>query len=488
VRNTTDTIAYRYTSAGGHHETWHPQFTYSGFRYVRIDGLQHAPDPGTATMLVVHAANPRASSFSSSSPLLTQIHDMTVRSIESNMMSVLTDCPDREKGPYTGDNLHNIDALLTDFDLSAYEPQLVRNMATAQRKAGDESPGLIANIAPEFHRVAPVKLNFPQGVIEFLDEVNWGGAVIRIPWKLYTTYGDSQTMSRYYDSMVRWLDYEAANRAANNGDIPGLGDWSANDNTTPMQLAIYAGYYSAADEMSKIAAVLHKTADVAKYRDLATELAATFTTRFRHTDATGVYYGSDSEASNAMALDAGLVPAADRSAVLDRLVASVRRSGNHITTGSVALGPLFRALQAGGRDDVLYDMVVNRTSPGYGYLVDSGHTTLSESLDGSGSQNHHFLGQVDNWFVSGLAGIQQAPGSVGYRHLEIAPAVVGDLTHVNGSYQTPYGQVTSSWRKTASGRITLDVTIPSGTTATVRLPGGGAVHADAGQHTFHAQP
>ncbi|MEU1183176.1 family 78 glycoside hydrolase catalytic domain [Streptomyces sp. NPDC005820] len=465
-----DRIAYRYTLSGHGTETWHPRFTYSGFRYLEVDGLPTAPEAGTVTLQVIHAANPRAGDFTSSNQIVNEIHAITLRAMQSNMMSVLTDCPDREKGPYTGDNLHNIDALLTDYDLSSYQPQLVRNMATAQRRPGDESPGLIANIAPEFHRVAPVKLQYPQGTIEFLDEVNWGSAVIRIPWQLYRTYGDTRTMSLYYDNMVRWLDYEAANKAANNGDIPGLGDWSAADHTTPMQLAILAGYHTAAHDMARIAQVLDRKADQVKYTALASALADEFTTRFRHEDARGVYYGSDSETSNAMALDAGLVPAADRQQVLDRLVASVRAAGNHITSGSVGLGPLFRALHAGGRDDVLYDMVVNPAAPGYGYLVTSGRTTLSESLDGSGSQNHHFLGQVDAWLVNGLAGINQAPESVGYRELEIAPAVVGDLTHVFGSYRTPQGLVSSAWQKDGRGRLTLKVRIPVGSTAVVRVP------------------
>ncbi|MEW1775552.1 family 78 glycoside hydrolase catalytic domain [Streptomyces sp. NPDC086777] len=466
----TEQIAYRYTLSGHGMETWHPRFTYSGFRYLKVDGLPTVPKADTVTMQVIHASNPRASDFTSSNQLINEIHAITLRSMQSNMMSVLTDCPDREKGPYTGDNLHNIDALLTDYDLSSYEPQLVRNMATAQRQPGDESPGLIANIAPEFHRVAPVKLQYPQGTIEFLDEVNWGGAVIRIPWQLYKTYGDTRTMTLYYDTMVKWLDYEAANKAANNGDIPGLGDWSAGDNTTPMQLAILAGYYTAAHDMTQIAKVLGKKEDQGKYAALASTLADEFTTRFRHQDAKGVYYGSDSETSNAMALDAGLVPAADRQQVLDRLVASVRKAGDHITSGSVGLGPLFRALHAGGRDDVIYDMVVNPTSPGYGYLVASGHTTLSESLDGSGSQNHHFLGQVDAWLVNGLAGINQTTDSVGYRELEIAPAIVGDLTHASGSYRTPQGVVSSAWSKDSDGRFTLEVNVPVGSTAVVRVP------------------
>ncbi|MER5683174.1 family 78 glycoside hydrolase catalytic domain [Streptomyces sp. NPDC002205] len=465
-----DKIAYQYTLAGKGTETWHPQFTYSGFRYLQVDGLPTAPTRDTVTLQVLYADNPQASTFDSSSQLINDIHAMTLRSIQSNMMSVLTDCPDREKGPYTGDNLHNIDALLTDYDLSAYEPQLVRNMVTAQRQPGDESPGLIANITPEYHRVLPRKLQYPQGTIEFLDEVNWGGAVIRIPWKLYQTYGDTHTMAASYDAMVKWLDYEAANKAANNGDFPGLGDWSATDNTTPMQLAVLAGYYTSLGDMSKIAEVLGKKADRAKYATLAAQTADEFNARFRHEDADGVYYGSDSEASNAMALDAGVVPAADRAKVVNRLVTSVRRADNHITTGSVALGPLFRALEAGGRDDVIYDMIVNRTSPGYGYLIDSGHTTLSESLDGSGSQNHHFLGQVDAWLISGLAGIRQTPGSVGYTQVDISPAVVGDLSHAQGTYNTPQGAVTSAWHKDSKGNLTLKITVPDGSTANVRVP------------------
>ena len=187
-------------------------------------------------------------------------------------------------------------------------------------------------------------------------------------------------------------------------------------------------------------------------------------------DAGGVYYGSDSETSNAMALDAGLVAPSEKAQVVLRLVAAVRRAGNHITTGSVGLGPLFRALEAAGKNDVLYEMVVNPTSPGYGYLVASGRTTLTENLAGRASQNHHFLGQVNSWLISGLAGIKPAAGSVAYRRVEIAPAIVGDLTRANGSYRTPQGTIHSAWRKEPGGGVRLEVKIPGCTTATVRVP------------------
>lgn len=156
-------------------------------------------------------------------------------------------------------------------------------------------------------------------------------------------------------------------------------------------------------------------------------------------------------------------------AVVDSLVAAVANFGYRIGTGSVAIGPLFRTLHAAGRDDVIYQMVTNPASPGYAYLVNTGHTTLSEDLSGGGSQDHHFLGEVDLWFVHGLVGIEQAPDSIGYKNLLIKPALVGDLASASGTYTTPAGDVTSAWTRIGT-RISLNVSVPNNVTATVSLP------------------
>jgi alpha-L-rhamnosidase len=384
------------------------------------------------------------------------------------MQSVLTDCPDREKGPYTGDNLQDIDNELTLFDMQSYEGQLVRNMRTAQRPvpANGQFPGMIANIAPEFHFVTPSTTG-----TWFLDEPNWGGAVILIPWNLYQVYGDTKAMRDNYDAMVKWLDWEATTKAANNGNIRGLGDWSAAQSTTPQPVIDY-GYYRGVSTMAKIARLLGKDADADKYARLATSLADEYNARYLHTDDAGhAWYANNTEASNAVALDAGLVPSKYHDAVVNSLVSAVAAFGNRIGTGSVALGPLFRVLHAAGRDDVIYSMVSNPASPGYAFLVNSGATTLTESLDGSGSQDHHFLGEVASWFVHGLAGIQQAPGSVAYHSLLVKPALVGNLRHAAGTYTTPQGTASASWIRSNGGDLaTLDVTIPANTTAEVDVP------------------
>jgi alpha-L-rhamnosidase len=467
----TSQILYHYTFAGHGTETWHAQFTYNGFQYLEVRGLTAAPTPDTITLLVTHAANKQTATFDSSSAMLNTIYQITRRALQNNMQSVLTDCPDREKGPYTGDNVQDIQTDLTLFDMQAFEGQLVANMRTSQRPTplSSQSPGLIANIAPEYHVVPPLLFG-----TDFLDEPNWANGVIVIPWELYQVYGDTAAMSENYDAMVKWLGYEASNKAANGGNIPGLGDWSAAQSTTAQAVIDY-GYYRAVATMAKIAQVLGKVGDAATYSALATSLAAEYNAKYLHTDSAGnAWYANNTEASNAVALDAGLVPAQYQQAVVNSLVAAVQAYDDRIGTGSVALGPLFRALHAVGRDDLTYQMVTNPTGPSYTSIVNQGATTLWENLTGSGgSKDHQFLGDVAAWQVHDLAGIDQAPGSLAYRQLLIRPAVVGGLTHAAGSYTTPAGHASVSWTVNPDGRVTLTAAIPANTTAEIWVPTSG---------------
>ena len=468
----TSQILYDYTFSGHGIETWHAQFTYNGFQYLEVRGLPTRPTPDTITLLVTHASNRHTASFTSSSSMLNTIYEITQRSLENNMQSVLTDCPDREKGPYTGDNVQDVQTDLTLFDMQAYESQLVANMRTSQRPTPLSSgpAGLIANIAPEFHVVPP----FGFGGIEFVDEPNWAKAVIVIPWELYHVYGDTRAMSENYDAMVKWLDYEAANKASHGGNIPGLGDWESAQSTTAQAIIDY-GYYDAVNTMAKVAQVLGKTSDAAKYSDLADSLASEYNAKYLHTDSAGnAWYANNTEASNAVALDAGLVPPQYHQAVVNSLVAAVQAFGDGIGTGSVALGPLFRALHDAGRDDLIYSMVTNPNGPSYAFLVTQGATTLWENLNGSGgSHDHQFLGDVDAWLVHDVVGIDRAPGSTEYRQLLVRPAIVGDLGHAAGTFITPQGRSAASWERTSDGRVVMKVTIPANTTAEIWVPTSG---------------
>jgi alpha-L-rhamnosidase len=235
--------------------------------------------------------------------------------------------------------------------------------------------------------------------------------------------------------------------------------------------------------------VIGRDADALEYGNLAASIKGAFNAAFyntalgRYTTDGNLGTAGATQAAQALALDEGLVPDGERQRVLDSLVELIAGyhpsgGGPHFSAGTIGLAATVRALMEGGRDDVLWDVIQENTQPSYGFFLAStaanpnGLTTLPEFWDLHDSKNHMILLQIEEWFHSGLAGIRQAPGSVGYRQLVIDPRVVGDLSEVEGHYQTPQGEVRVRWvREDGTFRMTLEV--PPNTTAEVRVPTGG---------------
>jgi alpha-L-rhamnosidase len=263
----------------------------------------------------------------------------------------------------------------------------------------------------------------------------------------------------------------------------GLGDWATINASTPTGVTATYGYFRAVDGLCSTASVLGMSADASRYTQLRDAIGTAFHARYY--DAANHTYASGSQASDALALDMGVVPAGLRDGVLAHLIASLATNGYHLNLGEIGLPALFDVLCSAGRSDVIYQIATQTTAPSYGAMLARGATSLTEFWNGTGSQNHFMLGAIDKWFTRGLAGIDQAGGSVGFTDLVITPAIVGDLTHVVGRYTTPHGTVSSEWQR--SGRtVTLDVSVPVGSTATVRLPGQPDRHVQSGEYRFRA--
>jgi len=363
----------------------------------------------------------------------------------------MTDCPDREKGPYTGDAEQDIATELNNFDMRAFMRAEVRNFAEAQH-----ANGMVPAEGPDFNNGD--------------DGPNWGGAIIVVPWALFQTYGDLRTLATYYPNMQRYIAFlgtQAKDRLL--PDSYGLGDWVSPDpTTTPIGYVNSWGYYREVRELADIAAVLGRRADRARYERLARSIAAAFNAKYLN--ARAHTYSVGTQAADALALDAGLVPRSQRAAVLRHLLATIASAHGLIEVGSVALAPVIRVLHDAGRDDVLYRWATSTAFPSYGYVVGLGNTTMTEYWDGTtGSLDHHFLGGIDAWFTYGLAGIGQAPGGVAYAKPVIRPAVVGNLTHVDADYQSPFGTLADNWTRTRAG-YSMTVRIPSATPGMVAVP------------------
>lgn len=455
--------SFTYVLRGEGVERWHPRFSYYGFRYVQVEASGNPfPEVHHIDGRFLHDAVNIDGRFTSSSDLLNRIHTLIDRAMLSNMFSVLTDCPHREKLGWLEQTHLAGSSLMYNYDLSALYAKMADDMQDAQL-----ANGLVPDIAPEF-------TVFENG---FRDSPEWGAAVILSPWTAYQFYGDIRLLRNHYDSMARYLVY-LGSRAQGHLLLYGLGDWydigpgapGVSQLTSP-GLTATAIYYQSLTTMARIATLLRHPEDAAKYTSEAGEVKAAFNARFFHPETN--QYDKGSQTANAMPLVVGLVPEDRRDAVLANMVADIRSHNNHVTAGDIGFHYVVRSLTDGGRSDVLYDMLSRSDKPSYGYQLAYGATTLTEAWDANpeSSQNHFMLGHAEEWFYRGLAGIDFDLTRDRDSRIRIHPAIVGTVQSATATFQSKLGKIASDWSRSGD-TLHMNVTIPAGGSATVLFPTG----------------
>jgi alpha-L-rhamnosidase len=472
-----------YTTAGlPGGESWHPDFNYFGMQWIQVTGLPegYVPTKDTVTGLRLQADTPVAGEVTTSNARINRIHKMARYSFASNTMSVLTDCPGREKLSYPADYTMPMGAIHRNHQLDAYLRTTMRHLVEGQSVAD----------TPMFGNVALKTPVYDWGYTgRFGDEINWGNGIILVPAILYELYGDTQTMARYYDRMVAFADYIAREKAGTGADAhivdAALADWISAEQTSGRITGTW-GYYVMITKLAMMAELTGHSADAVHYQALAGEIKTAFNAHFynttlrRYTATGNAGTAGATQGAQALALDAGLVPDGERAAVQDALVELVyafhpNGDGPHFSPGTIGMAATVRSLAAAGRDDLLWELLQEDDLPSYGYFMaptvanPGGMTTIGENWNRGASKNHMILAQIEEWFHTGLAGIREAPGSVAYRQLVFQPKVVGDLTFVKGSYRTPAGLARSEWSK-HDRRFRMTVTVPTNTSAEVWVP------------------
>jgi alpha-L-rhamnosidase len=449
-----------YTFAGRASETYRPKFMYHGFQYLMVN-LTNAPLASDMKAFAIRADNEAVGSIKTSSTLFDNIYKITDRAVVSNMYSVMTDCPCREKLGWLEEPHLVFDTIALGYDMHAYSKDMARTISEAQT-----SSGLVPSIAPEFFINVAGWGGDPTAM---RDDPNWGSALVLVPLKTYQHYGDLDMLEQYYPAMQSYLNYRGS-RASGYLLNYGLGDWSDLTLTTPVGLTATFGYQQATAGTLVIASALGKTDDAQTYATLNTNIQQAFHAKYFNSSSNS--YATGSQGCTAAALDMGAVPESLQPAVISHLVESFVSNGYHPTFGEVLLPSVFRALNAAGRDDVLFNMMNLTTAPSYGYILESGATSLWEGWDaikGGDSLNHWMMGYASTWLV-GLSGISQQNTSVAWQKLQLKPLVVGDLSSASASHRTPYGVVSSAWTKNGTA-INYDVNVPVSSTAQVYLSG-----------------
>lgn len=458
-----------YTARGdGSSETWHPQFTYYGFRYVEVEGAVPAGEsnPGALPEVIditgLHTRNSAAQvgTFACSDPLFNKIHTLIDWAVRSNMASVLTDCPHREKLGWLEVTHLMGGSIQYRYDISRLYAKQVNDMRTAQH-----ANGMVPTIAPQYVTFSP----------DFIDTPEWGSAFVIIPWNLYEWYGELAPLRDNYERMKRYVDY-LGSRADNHIVAYGLGDWydigpdrPGYAQLTSNGVTATAIYYQDVKILERAARLLGKEADVRKYAALASDIKRAFNEKFF--DKKTLKYDRDSQTANSIALHMDLVEPQYKAVVRQNLIDDIRRRGNALTAGDVGYRYVLRALEENDASEVIYDMNSRYDVPGYGYQLAHGATCLTESWQAyrEVSNNHCMLGHLMEWLYSGLGGIRQSPGSAGYKEIVIRPQVVGDIHSAAVSFRSPYGLIRSEWSDSPQ-QYRQRVEIPANTTALVYLP------------------
>jgi alpha-L-rhamnosidase len=459
------TAWWEYTKASEAEETWFPQFYYSGFRYLEARLTPAAPGgplPSIESLegVVVHSSAAPIGEFSCSNELLNRIRQLVRWAQRSNMVSVLTDCPHREKLGWLEQYHLNGPAIRYEFDLARLFSKSMHDMADAQLE-----DGLVPNIAPEYTQFKGA----------FRAATEWGSAFIIVPWQQYQFLGDVGLLRSHYEAMKRYFAY-LESRATDDVVSEGLGDWfdlgpnkPGKAQLTPPPITATAFYFHDAWILSQVAALLDRPDEARDYAARAARIRASFNRHFFDREAGS--YGSGSQCANALALVLGIVEPDDRAAVLASLVRDVESRDYAMTAGDVGFRFLLQALALGGHSEAVYRMINQDERPGYGYQLKKGATSLTESWDANrdSSHNHFMLGHITEWFYKDLAGIDSDPTGPGFKKILVKPQPVGDLAWVKASYETLHGTVSSHWTR-AGDRFTLTVEIPANATATVFVP------------------
>ena len=477
-----------FTLAGRGDESFTPPFFYYGFRYMKVrlfpsgeGGAQSRPELVSASARVVMADAPRAGSFECSIRLFNQIHDICWWAQRSNMQSVFTDCPHREKlGWQEQDHIH-ADQIRWGWNADAMFAKTCMDLADSQL-----ADGMVPDIAPEY-------TVFRGG---FRHSIEWGSSMIQIPWQQYEWTGDTSLIGAYWDNMVAYHKYiraQSQNEKRGKFITPGgLGDWyqqtvSAEkrpQRRTSIDFTATAFYYLNAVTLVNCADVLGKKLAAAAFRKEAANIKKAFNEKWWNPK--GHYYENNSQTANSMALAFGLADPAETAAIVSNIVEDVRGRGA-VGTGEIGYPYLLTVLAENGCSDVIVEMTGDDTKPGYGYMVRKGNTTCHEAWDcreGS-SFNHFMMADIVNWFYGSLGGIKRtAPG---FRTFTVAPEFLPGLDWVKASHKVAGGDIRVEWRR-VSGAVRVSVSVPEGTEATVRLPGLPDAKQGPGERVYTVVP
>lgn len=445
--------------------TYHPHFSFQGFRYVQLVDWPEAVDPENFTAFAVHSDLTRTGYFSCDVPKVNRLYQNILWGQKGNFLDIPTDCPQRdERLGWTGDAQVFVRAASYNYDVHRFFVKWLHDLKLGQRPDGSV-PVVIPTVPMDSWQGSPS---------------GWGDAAVICPWQIYLSYGDKQVLEDQFDSMKAWVDY-----IRNSGEVEELwntgeqlSDWLALD-------APYGSYKGATDEyLIATAYYAYSTSllikaghalgrDVSLYEKLYPRIVRAYQETFMDGDTVRC------ETQTAQVLTLAFDLCAHKKPVADRLAQMIHDNGDRLTTGFLGTPYLLHVLSDNGYTDLAYTLLLQEEFPSWLFSVNMGATTIWEHWDGMrpdgtmwstdmNSFNHYAYGAVADWLYGVAAGIKPSEEEPGYRRILLAPQADHRLGSVTASLKTAHGTIRSSWRY-QQGEVIYEFTVPEGCIAEIRI-------------------
>lgn len=468
IRSARQTITYILKGEG--EETFEPHFTFQGFRYVRVDQFPVEVKAENLTAIVIHTDLEQTGHFECSDSLVNQLQHNIVWGQKSNYLEIPTDCPQRdERMGWTGDVQVFAPTGCFNFDSYTFLSKWLKDLKTDQLENGS-----VPYLIPDVH--------YQNG------STGWGDAATIVPWTLYQKYGDKDILAQLYESMKAWVGYleklAGDNHLVQEGNH--FGDWfyfvhpirnEPKPGHTDIDLIATAYFAWSAKLTAKTAEVLNYPEDQQKYEALFEQIKQAFQYEFITRSGR---LSSNSQTAYVLALAFELLEEGQIPVAMSFLVKNIEERGYHLSTGFLGTPLLCNVLTKHGRTDMAYKLLLQEKFPSWLYMVKLGATTMWERWDGIkpdgtfqeayvNSFNHFAKGAIGNWMYRTVGGIQHDEKQPGYKHIIFKPEPGEGLTYATAELKSPYGLIASHW-KIEEGKITVEVTIPPNTRASLFLP------------------
>ncbi len=452
-----------YICRGGD-EVWEQTFTYFGYRYVLVMGIEpHQATPDLLTYVEWHTKLEEKAEFNCSDEMANKLWRATLASNYANFYHYPTDCPHREKLGWTADIALSAEQMMLTLSAERNFKEWMHNLRNVMRDDG-ALPCVIPTNGWGFQWGAGPA---------------WDMALVWVPYYVWLYRGDTQILAQNAAAIFKYLNYVASRRDARGLIHIGLGDWApaaranAEHFQAPLEFTDTAICMDLCQKSAKIFGALGLVAE----QDFANNLWGEFRAAARKylIDPYTKTAKARCQTTQAMAIWFDIFEEAEKPEAFTRLLDMIHNEGDGIYCGVLGVRILFHVLSAFGRTDLAFKMITRPEYPSFGYMMRHYDASLWETFQPDegmpSSRNHHFLGDIVSWFMQNLVGIRLNPYADDCRYVRFAPQFIDDLDHAYGSHTAPGGKISAHWEREGE-EILYTLTLPEGMQAELCLPLG----------------